>query len=100
MFLGLLGFGLLAVADASAVAPRQTGSCPGPVAAPPGFKPNAKWQVDINKPVVLPPRGTALVPDADIWDIDLFHASQNRTIVDELHVCSTLVERRSPDGAA
>lgn len=49
---------------------------------------DSKWQVEILTPVQLPAHSDQkMVPDAGIWDIDLWHAVKNPSIVDGLHVC-------------
>ncbi|KAJ3498648.1 hypothetical protein NLG97_g972 [Lecanicillium saksenae] len=45
----------------------------------------SKWQVEIQEPIQVPPAGQKLVPDADIWDIDLWHAYNNSEIIPALH---------------
>lgn len=52
----------------------------------PTWKPGATWQFAIQDPVSVPARGIPLKPDADVWDIDLWHLSKNKTIAEELHV--------------
>lgn len=48
---------------------------------------DSKWQVEILAPVQLPAHSDQkMVPDAGIWDIDLWHAVKNPAIVDGLHV--------------
>lgn len=48
-----------------------------------------RWQVQINAPLAIPADGAPFVPDADIFDIDLWHAHQNRDIVEALHVSTS-----------
>lgn len=45
------------------------------------------WQVFIQDLTVIPSAdGEKLVPDADVWEIDLFQANRSGTIVESLHV--------------
>ncbi len=57
-------------------------------ALPPTWKIGAKWQFEIQEPVIVPADNAALKPDADVWDIDLWHADQNHSIAEALHVGS------------
>ncbi|EGX88093.1 endo alpha-1,4 polygalactosaminidase [Cordyceps militaris CM01] len=59
---------------------------------PDKFKPGARWQVEIQNPLIVPSSSTQkLVPDADIWDIDLWHADANRSIIPALHAHDKIV---------
>ncbi len=56
-------------------------------ALPNTWKTGAKWQFEIQDPLKLPTdTNTKLVPDADVWDIDLWHAYKDDTIIPALHV--------------
>lgn len=56
-------------------------------ALPATWKVGAKWQLEIQDPVKISADLTKkLQPDADVWDIDLWHASKNKTIAKSLHV--------------
>ena len=56
-------------------------------ALPSTWKKGAKWQFEIQDPLKLPAdTNTKLVPDADVWDIDLWHAYKDNTMIPALHV--------------
>lgn len=87
MKIALLSFALPCAAMA-AVKPAAPpcGSTPAP-GLPATWKVGAKWQFAIQDPVSIPGDcNTKLVPDADVWDIDLWHAYKNTSIAKGLHV--------------
>lgn len=62
-------------------------ACTAAAKPPSSWKVGAKWQFEIQDPVKVPgDMSVKLKPDADIWDIDLWHALSNKTIAKSLHV--------------
>ncbi|OAA58158.1 endo alpha-1,4 polygalactosaminidase [Cordyceps fumosorosea ARSEF 2679] len=52
---------------------------------PENFKQGARWQVEILSPLQISNTTQKLIPDADIWDIDLWHVKKNPDIITQLH---------------